>query len=572
MSKVIVLACVLLFTCLSGYSAFPAPATSSKEMVVSSHAYATNIGTTILKQGGNAIDAAVAVGYALAVVHPCCGNIGGGGFMLIRFPNGKSTFINFREKAPAHISVKQFIDKQGNVIYDYLSTGHMNSGLTKPYLAVGVPGTVMGLNTALAKYGTLSLPTVMKPAIELADKGFTLLPSDAALFQLQEVNFRKEPNIAAIFFKNDHSYQAGQRFIQKNLAKTLKIIAVGGTTAFYQGDIADKIVAASSARGGVLTKEDMANFSISELSPLECDYKNFHIITTPPPGSGVTVCEALKIMEPYPLAQYGFRSAMGSHYIVEAFRFSYADRNQFLGDPVFVKNPVSKLLSTDNIQKIHNRIKPNVATPSSYIHFTTEGANTTGYVIVDKRGTAVAVSYTLNDYFGAKVIPGDTGFFLNNTLADFTIKPNAANNYGLIQGCPNIIAPNKQPLSSMAPTIITNNNQLYMVVSTPGGSTIPSQLVNVILNVIEYGMNISEAINMPRIHMQWLPDKIYMERFSFSPDTQSIMEKMGYVFQLGSPYGTPTWGAVAGILVDPITHVLTGAMDSRRSSGTANGE
>ncbi len=570
MSKLIVTMMFLISYC--AYGAFPAPATSSKDMVVSGHLYATEVGNNILKAGGNAIDAAVAVGYALAVVHPCCGNIGGGGFMLIRFPNGKSTFINFREKAPAHIDINEYIDKQGKVINDYLSTGHMNSGLQKPYLAAGVPGTVKGLNTALKKYGTKPLMTVMAPAIKLADEGFIVLPGDASIFKLQEANFRKEPNVAKIFLKDNRTFLAGERLVQKDLARTLKTISKNDIAGFYQGEVAEQIVAASNAGGGSIRKEDLLNYSVTESAPLECDYKNFHLITAPPPGSGVTICEALKILETYPLRQFGFHSAMGSHYVLEALRFSYADRNQFLGDPLFVANPVVKLLSPSHIQKIRTRIKPNQATPSSFIHFTTEGANTTAYVIVDKNGTAVSVSYTLNDYFGAKVIPGNTGFFLNNELADFTIKPNTANNYGLYQGWPNLMAPNKQPLSSMAPTIITQNNQLFMVIGTPGGSTIPSQLVNVILNVIEYGMNIQEAEDMPRFHMQWLPDRVYMEPFTFSADTQRLLEKMGYQFQLGSPYGSLLWGAVAGIHKDPTSHLLTGAMDSRRSNGAATGE
>lgn len=570
MSKLIIALMLLISNLVCG--AFPAPATSSTDMVVSGHLYATEVGNNILKAGGNAIDAAVAVGYALAVVHPCCGNIGGGGFMLIRFANGKSTFINFREKAPAHINIKQYIDQQGRVINDYLSTGHMNQGLQKPYLAVGIPGTVKGLNTALQKYGTTPLATVMAPAIKLAENGFNVLPGDASIFKLQEANFRNEPNVAKIFLKNNRTYLNGERLVQRELAQTLKTIAKNGSAGFYQGEVAEKIVTASSVGGGSITKEDLLNYTVTEAAPLQCDYKNFHIITTPPPGSGVTVCEALKILEAYPLRQFGFHSAMGSHYVLEAFRFSYADRNQFLGDPLFVANPVAKLLSASHIQKIRTRIRPDRATPSSFIHFTTEGANTTAYVIVDKNGTAVSVSYTLNDYFGAKVIPGDTGFFLNNELADFTIKPNTANNYGLYQGWPNLMAPNKQPLSSMAPTIITQNNQLFMVIGTPGGSTIPSQLINVILNVTEYGMNIQEAEDMPRFHMQWLPDRVYMEPFTFSADTQHMLEKMGYQFQFGSPYGSLLWGAVAGILKDPSSHLLFGAMDSRRSNGAATGE
>lgn len=572
MSKKFVLCLITLVNIIFCYGASPAPAMSNTEMVVSGHRYATDIGNSILNQGGNAIDAAVAIGYALAVVYPCCGNIGGGGFMTIRFANGKTTFLNFRERAPALASPEHYINEQGKVDFENLSTGHITGSLKKPYLAVGVPGTVMGFNTALARYGTLPLAKVMAPAIQLAQDGFILLPGDQPLFKTAEDSFRGEANVAAIFLKNNRVYSSGEKLIQKELANTLKAIAKGGSAAFYQGPIAEKISAASEQNGGLLRKEDFRNYAVVESAPLECDYKNYHIITAPPPGSGVTVCEALKILEAYPLRNFGFHSALGSHYILESLRFSYADRNQFLGDPRFVTNPVDKMLSPQYIQTIRTRIYPNKATPSSFIHFTLEGGNTTAYAVVDNKGNAVSVTYTLNDYFGAKVIAKDTGFFLNNELADFTIKPNSANAYGLFQGKPNLIAPNKQPLSSMAPTIITKEGQLYMILGTPGGSTIPSQLVNVILNVTEYGMNIQEAIDMPRFHQQWLPDLVYMERFTFSADTLRILSKMGYRFQLGSPYGTLLWGAVAGILVDPINHIYFGAMDSRRSNGTASGQ
>lgn len=570
MSKVFVF--LFLMVHHSVFAAFAAPASSTKDMVVSAHSYATQVGNNILKQGGNAIDAAVAIGYALAVVHPCCGNLGGGGFMVIRFPDGRTTFINFRERAPKKIKVNDFIDKEGNVINQFLSTGHLTGALTRPYLAVGVPGTVMGLNYALQKYGTLPLPKVISPAIQLAANGFIILPGDASIYKMQEGNFNTQSNVAAIFLKNGHTYEAKEKLIQKDLAKTLTTISQGGTKVFYQGEIANKIVAASTANGGVLTKQDFSDYSVVEGPPLECDYKDYHLITAPPPGSGVTLCEALKILEPYPLREYGFHSAMGSHYVIEALRFAFADRNQYLGDPRFINNPVAEILSNENIQKIRARIKADRATPSSFIHFSTEGPNTTGYAVVDRSGLAVSISYTLNDYFGAKVIAGDTGFFLNNEMADFTIKPSKPNKYGLYQGWPNLMAPSKQPLSSMAPTILTKNGQLFMLVATPGGSTIPSQLTNVILNVIEYGMNIQEAIDMPRFHMQWFPDKVFMEPYAFSTDTQRLLEKMGYVLQLGSPYGSLLWGAVAGIVVDTTTHTLFGAMDSRRSNGAATGE
>ncbi|MBA2653713.1 MAG: gamma-glutamyltransferase [Gammaproteobacteria bacterium] len=554
-------------------AASPAPVQGSKFMAVSSQRYATEVGACILKQGGNAVDAAVAMGYALAVVNPCCGNIGGGGFMLIRFANGHATFLNFREKAPKKSRLDLFLDPKGNVIFENLSTGHIKGALAKPYLAVGIPGTVMGLNKALEKYGTLPLSQVLAPAIRLAEDGYLLLPGDVSILKTGEESFKTQPNVCAIFMKGGRSYNPGDRLVQKNLATTLKEIASKGTAGFYQGKIAEEIVKASNKNGGVITKSDLSHYSIDEQSPLVCTYRGYKIITTPPPGSGTTICEALKILEPYKLREYGFHSAMGTHYAVEAMRFSYADRNRYLGDPNFIQNPVKTLLSQSHIRKIQAQIKPNKATPSDRIRWDIpEGSNTTSYVVIDRKGNAVSVTYTLNDYFGSKVIPGKTGFFLNNEMADFTIKPNTSNTYGLYQGKQNLLEPNKRPLSSMAPTIMTKDDKLFLVIGTPGGSTIPSQIINVILNVIDYGMNIQEAEDAPRFHMQWLPDKIFMEQFAFSRDTQAILEKMGYQLKLGSPYDTPYWGAVSGILIDSETHKFYGAMDSRRPTGAAIGE
>lgn len=564
---------ISIFICSSTFAASPAPVQGTQCMAVSAQHNATKVGLDILQQNGNAIDAAVAMGYALAVTYPCCGNIGGGGFMLIRFANGQSTFLNFREKAPQHITTQLYLNDKGEVIFDRLSTGHIKGTLKKPYLAVGVPGTVMGLNTALKKYGTLPLKKVMDPAISLAEQGFVLTPGDVVNFKTGEDSFKTQANVRRIFLKNGHIYQTGERFIQKDLALTLRKIASLGTTAFYKGSIAKEIVKASQANGGIITTTDLVNYTVEEQKPLRCSYRGYQIITTPPPGSGVTICETLKILEKYPLKKYGFHSAKGSHYIIEAFRFAYKDRNCRLGDPDFVKNPISKLLSSSYIAELQTKIKPNQATPSCQIRFMgREGGNTTSYVVVDKYGNAVSVTYTLNDYFGAKVIPLGTGFFLNNEIADFTIKPDTANDYGLYQGAQNLVAPNKRPLSSMSPTILTKDNRLFMVIGTPGGSTIPSQLINVILNVIDYGMNIQEAEDAPRFHMQWLPDCIYTEPFAFSRATQKILEKMGYHFKSGSPYDTPRWGAVTGIFYDPLVQKLYGAMDSRRESGAAIGE
>ena len=342
--------------------------------------------------------------------------------------------------------------------------------------------------------------------------------------------------------------------------------------AFYEGSIADQIVKANIQRGGSITKEDLKHYTVNEEQPLTCQYKGYQIITAPPPGSGATICEALRILDPYPLGNWGFHSSQATHYILEAMRFAYADRNHYLGDPHFVNNPVNRLLSDPYVAQIRHKIKPNKATLENSVgFFPKEGHNTTSYVVVDNKRNAVSVTYTLNDYFGAKVIAKNTGFFLNDEMTDFTFKPGVSKDYGLAQGSQNLIAPDKKPLSSMAPTILSKNHQLFLVLGTPGGATIPSQLISVILNVIDYGMDIQEAEDFERYHMQWQPDLVFLEPFTLSKDTQQALEKMGYHFILGSPFCTPLWGAVTGIMVNPKDHKLYGAIDSRRRDGAAMG-
>jgi gamma-glutamyltranspeptidase/glutathione hydrolase len=549
----------------------PVPGNSS--MVVSAQHYATEAGQLILDKGGNAIDAAVAMGYALAVVHPCCGNIGGGGFMLIRFANGKTTFLNFREEAPEAISVKMFSTTESST---WLSGGHLKGRSEKPYLSIGVPGTVKGLNTALKEYGTLSLTKIMRPAIELAEKGYILEPQDVAILSSASPDLEHESAVRKTFLHGVKSFHVGQRFVQKDLAYTLKKIARSGTNEFYQGSLAQKIVKFIRSKGGLLSKKDLRDYTVEEMSPIICHYRGYDLILSPPPSSGgVTVCEILNILEGYPLGKLGYHSAASVHYLVEALRYSYADRNSYLGDPDFVHNPIETLTSKKYAQDIRQKIQDNKANDSHDIGFVTahpEGPNTTAYVVVDGHGNSVSVTYTLNDFFGSKQIAGDTGFFLNNELADFTLKVGEPNSYGLIQSDKNIIAPKKRPLSSIAPTMITKNGKLVMVLGTPGGSTIPSQLVGVIQNVIDYGMDIQLAVDSPRIHMQWLPDKVYLEPFALSEDTEVLLKKMGYELTQGSPYGTPRWGAVMAIRVDPNSGKLTGAVDSRRPAGLAIGQ
>lgn len=531
--------------------------------VVSSQALASQAGYQILQQGGNAIDAAVAVGYALAVTDPCCGNLGGGGFMLIHLANGQSQFINFREKAPQAISAKMFLDSNGNINDNALLSG---------YLAVGVPGTVMGLNSALQQYGKLSLSTVMQPAINLAQHGIIVTPFTAEKLQRYNQYFQTQNNIKQIFYHSGKPLPAGAKLFQPQLANTLKQIAQQGTAVFYQGDIAQQIVQASKENGGVLTLADFQHYSIENMQPIYCAYRGYLIISSPPPSSGgVILCEMLKILQNYPLSHWGFHSVASTHVNLEAMRYAYADRNEYLGDPDFVNNPIQWLLSFDHIHSILQQINKISVRNSQDIGFSShqivEQPQTTHYSVVDRYGNAVAVTYTLNADFGAKVIAGNTGFFLNNELDDFSIQANHPNEFGLVQGSANQIAPNKRPLSSMMPTILTKNGKLFLVLGSPGGSTIITTVLQTIENIIDFKMGLQQAINTPRYHMQWLPDVVFMEPNVFTPDVIAALEKDGYHMQSKSPFGTAQWGAVAAIESDPTTGKLLGAIDIRRPDG-----
>jgi len=547
----------LLFSCLCTAASRP-PAISDQSMVVTAQHLATKVGVDVLKAGGNAVDAAVAIGYALAVTHPCCGNIGGGGFMLIRLANGQTHFINFREKAPLAATYDAFKKNQSS------------------YRGVGAPGTVRGLNLALKKYGTLPFNKVIAPAIKLANEGFKLTAGDSMFLQKSADSFLKQKNVATIFTNDGQAYQTGDTLTQKNLAYTLQLIAKKGNDVFYNGAIADKIAAASKKNNGLLTKKDLQQYNVEELSPIVCNYRGYEIITAPPPSAGgITLCEMLNITEGYPIKDWGYRSAKSTHYTVEAMRYAFADRNTKLGDPNFVNNPTDKLISKEYATYIRKKIKDNTAAESATIGTVTpikEGQNTTAYIVVDRKKNCVAVTFSLNSFFGARVIASDTGFFLNNHLYDFTLEPNKPNAFGLIQGQQNIIEPGKRPLSSMAPTIIAKDGKLFMAITTSGGSSIPTILLLAIQNVIDFHMDIQHAVDAPRFHMQWLPDVIFIEPRTLSPDTLKILVNMGHTFQHSSAHGDDYWGALAGILVDPKTGKITGAVDSRRPAGLALGE
>ena len=551
-------------------------------MAVTSQHVASDVGVTIMKAGGNAVDAAVAVGYALAVTNPCCGNIGGGGFATLHLADGRDVFLNFREKAPGAATETMFLDAKGEVVPDLSLKG---------YLAVAVPGTVLGLDTLLQKYGSLPRAKVMAPAIKLADEGFVLGQGDADILNGSAKALASQPNVAAVFLKADGPWVAGDRLIQKNLAASLKRIAAEGPDAFYKGPIAGQIVAASAANGGILTKQDLADYTVTEDKPVRCNYRGHELISAPPPSSGGTaICMILNILEGYDMAKLGFNSSQSIHVMAEAMRHAFVDRNFLLGDPAFVSNPLERLLSDDYAALIRAKIDPAKASNSKDVQpgvAPHEGTETTHYSIVDAKGNAVSVTYTINALFGAKVMAGETGFFLNDEMDDFTVKPGVPNLFGLVQGKTNAIAPGKRPLSSMSPTVVTKDGKTFMVFGSPGGSRIITIGVQVFLNIVEHGMTIQEAVNAPRIHHQWLPDQITAEPLAISPDAKVNLEAMGYKIVEQSP-----WGAAEAILIGPaaaadaaaessgndakaitplVPGLLYGGHDDRRPAGSAAG-
>ncbi|HDL7342218.1 TPA: gamma-glutamyltransferase [Yersinia enterocolitica] len=517
------------------------PAVEAKNgMVVSSQHLASQVGTDILKMGGNAVDAAVAVGYAQAVVNPCCGNIGGGGFMTIHLADGTDTFINFRETAPAAASADMYLDKEGKVTKDASLYG---------YLAAGVPGTVLGMDSAQKKYGKLTRQQVMAPAIKLAREGFVLTRADTDILDTTVKRFRQDPESARIFLrKNGEALQPGDRLIQTDLADTLTAISEKGPDAFYQGKIPQAVEAAAKKGGGILTAADFANYKITETAPITCSYRGYKFVSSPPPSSGgVTLCETLNVLEGYDLKSMGFNSAAYIHTLTEAMRHAYMDRNTFLGDPEFVKNPIDRLLSKSYAADIRKQIVANKATPSVEVQpgmQPHEKPETTHYSIVDHDGNAVSTTYTVNGRFGAVVIAPGTGFFLNDEMDDFTVKVGEQNLYGLVQGATNSIAPGKRPLSSMSPTLVTKDGQTFMVLGSPGGSRIITITLQTALNVIDHGMAPQEAVDAPRIHHQWLPDEVYYEQRGVSADSLNLLKTMGYKMVEQNP-----WGAAELILV-----------------------
>lgn len=546
-----------------------APVAAEKGMVVSAQHLATEVGVDILKHDGNAIDAAVAVAYALAVVYPAAGNLGGGGFMTIRFADGRNTFLDFREKAPGAARRDMYLDKSGNIIKGLSTTG---------WLAVGVPGTVSGLEYARDKYGTMTRASLIQPAIKLAEDGFALQQGDVDKLDTEIEALRKFPATAEIYLNRGQPFVAGQRLMQSDLAGTLRLIGEHGADGFYKGKTASAIVAASRAGGGIIDSDDLDRYRTRELTPVACDYRDYHVISAPPPSSGgVALCEMLNILEPTPLRELGWGSAQALHTEIEAMRHAFADRSSLLGDPDFVGIPVGQLIDKAYAAKIRDTIKPDRAGISVDIRpgvAPHEGSNTTHVSIIDQAGNAVSMTLTLNDLFGAKVVASGTGVLMNDEMDDFTPNPGAANNYGFIQPDTNAIVPGKAPRSSMTPTILTRDGKPVLILGTPGGARIITTVLQTILNVVDFQMNIQEAVDAPRIHHLWLPDVTNTERYALSPDTRRVLEGMGHRFENAEPTNH-----VAAILVGaprlggkPIgRNRFYGANDPRGGTGTALG-
>ncbi|RRH91208.1 gamma-glutamyltransferase [Variovorax beijingensis] len=564
-----VAAALLLAGASASNAASQAPVAAEHGMVVSAQHLATKVGVDVLKRGGNAVDAAVAVGYALAVVYPAAGNLGGGGFMTVQLADGRKTFLDFREKAPLAATANMYLDKDGNVIKGLSTNGH---------LAVGVPGTVSGMEYAREKYGTMKRAELIAPSIRLAEKGFALEQGDVDMLRTSTSDFKKDPVSGAIFLNKGEPFAVGQKLVQKDLAKTLRAVSAKGVDGFYKGWVGQAIVASSQAGKGIITQADLDQYKTRELAPVECDYRGYRVVSAPPPSSGgVIICEMLNILEGYPLKDLGFRSAEAVHYQIEAMRHAYVDRNSYLGDPDFVKNPLERLLDKGYAEKIRAAIDPKKAGVSKDIKpgvAPHEGSNTTHYSITDQQGNAVSVTYTLNDWFGAKVTADKTGVLLNNEMDDFTAKIGVPNMYGLVQGEANAIAPGKRPLSSMSPTIVSKDGKPVFVVGTPGGSRIITAVLHTILNVVDYGMNVQEAVDAPRFHQQWLPDVTNVETFALSPDTRKILADMGHNLGVPQPanhmaaiiVGAPSLGG------KPVgANRFYGANDPRRNTGLAAG-
>ena len=564
--RTVLVLCALLSTAVA---APLRPTHAPHALVTSVHELASRAGVEMLHSGGNAIDAAVATGFALAVVHPQAGNLGGGGFMLFRLADGKTHFIDFREKAPATATENMYLDAQGNV----LPESNKNSSVVG-YRAVGVPGSVAGLVYAEKQYGKLSIEKVIAPAIRLARDGFPLAYEDAQDLKGDE-HLAEFPESKRIFLRDGNYYQAGDLFKQPELARTLERISKN-PDEFYHGAMARELAAAIQKGGGLVTAADLAAYEVKERQPIRGSYRGYDIISAPPPSSGgVALVEILNILEGFDLAKLGNRSADDIHLEVEAFRRAFYDRADFMGDPDFAKVPVAQLIDKkyaeawrDSIDPKHASVSQDLKRPSfselervaqSQTTAIREPENTTHYSVVDADGNAVSVTTTLNDSFGSRVTAAGLGFLLNDEMDDFAAKQGVPNAYGLVQGPANAIGPGKRPLSAMTPTIVLKDGKLFLVLGSPGGPTIITTVANVLIGVVDFGLDIQEAVNAPRFHNQWLPDVILVED-RISPDTMNVLRSKGHKLTVRH-----FWGDAECIMVDPKTGERLAGADGRNN-------
>ena len=539
------------------------PVQAQHAMVVSIQHDASDAGLKILQAGGNAVDAAVAVGFALAVVYPYAGNLGGGGFMMLRTANGESHFLDFREEAPLRATANMYLDSNGKIIPEASTVG---------YLAVGVPGTVAGLIEAQRKFGKLSLQQVMTPAIHFAKEGYVLSAGEAAI--LHDPELTRFPESRRIFQRNGNFYQAGETFRQPELARTLTRIEKD-PRSFYHGALASELAQAIQKHGGLVTKKDLEMYQVKDRKPLTGTYRQYEILAPPPPSSGgIALLEMLNILEGFDLASLGDRTPQSMHLIVEAFRRAFNDRTSFLGDPDFASMPTAQLMDKAYAAAWRKTISMTAATPSSSLtrppgFIPAESTQTTHYSVVDEAGNAVSVTYTLNNSFGSGATAEGLGFLLNDEMDDFTSKIGAPNMFGLIQGPANAIAPRKRPLSSMTPIIVLENHKVRFVIGSPGGPRIITTVANIFLSASDGGLNIQRAVDAPRFHQQYLPDVVYVER-GFPPATLGALRDMGYTLEGGGP-GDRSWSDGECIAVDPKTGMIEGGQDKRHTFGKAAG-
>jgi gamma-glutamyltranspeptidase/glutathione hydrolase len=555
-----VAAIVVTTTTAAPRAASPVLVRAAHGMVGSSEVRASEVGIAILKAGGNAVDAAVATGFALAVTYPEAGNIGGGGFMVIRLASGKETTIDYREKAPARATRDMFLDEHGNAVDERSRFGS---------LACGVPGSVAGLALAEREYGRLTLAQVMAPAIALAHDGFVVSRSLADSFARAQPRLSKFPASLKAFYKPDGSpLREGDRLVQPDLARTLALIASDGPDVFYRGSIADLVSREMDLSGGLITKADLATYQPAERAPVTGTYHGFRIVSMPPPSSGgVGLLELLNILEPFPLSQYGPNSTRTMHLMVEAERRVYADRAEWLGDPDFFKVPVMGLISKPYADRLRASISETHVTPSADVKAGAprdfEPAETTHYSVVDGEGNAVSTTTTLNGGYGNAETVAGAGFLLNNEMDDFSVRPNSPNMFGLVGGEANAVAPGKRMLSSMTPTIVTRDGRTVLVLGSPGGSHIITTVLQVFLDVVDFKMNVADAVSAPRFHHQWSPDVVMIEAGGFAPDVLNALGALGHRTEVVSPMGE-----VHAIAIDPTSSERTGASDPRGDGAT----